>query len=90
LGVEVVEIGRHLIEENKDRLTAFEELEPVLFVRGLGPTSPECLELISLAELTGNFPPEEIVGVVASVEGSDAGLLKSPCGQEARTVFVSE
>ena len=48
LGVEVVEVRRHLIEQDEDGLVALEELEPVLFVRRLGPAGPERPELIRL------------------------------------------
>ena len=50
---------------------AFEELEPVLFIRGLGTARPEGLELLTLAELIGDLAPKEMVWVVAAVEGSE-------------------
>ena len=59
LRVEVVEVGRHLVEQDEDGLIAFEELEPVLFVRRLGTAGPESLELLALAELIGDLAPEE-------------------------------
>ena len=77
LGVEVVEVGRHLVEQDEDRLVALEQLEPVLLVRRLRPAGPERLELIALAELVGDLAPEEVVGVVAAVEGGDAARCES-------------
>ena len=57
LGIEVVEVGRHLVEKDQDRLTAIEELQPVRLVRRLGAAGPERLELISLAELARRSHP---------------------------------
>ena len=73
LRVEVVEVRRHLIEQDEDGLVALEELQPVLFVRRLGTAGPERLELLAFAELVGDLAPEEVVGVVAAVEGGDVG-----------------
>lgn len=93
LGVQVVEVRRHLIEENKNRLVALEELEPVLLVRCLGTTRPESPKLIALVELIGDLAPEEVIGVVAAIEcGNGSGFkcrrvsssaavcLAEPCG----------
>ena len=86
LRVEVVEVRRHLIEQNENRLIAIEELEPVLLIRGLGAACPERLELVALAELIGDLAPEEVVWIVAAVEGSDVWrLLKAEaCGIPAQ------
>ena len=74
LRVEVVEVGRHLVEQDENGLVAVEELEPVLLVRRLGTAGPERLELIALAELIGDLAPEEVVRIVATVERRDAAL----------------
>jgi hypothetical protein len=69
LGVEVVEVRWHLIEQNENGLITLKELQPVLLVRRFGTARPECFELIPLAELVGDLAPEEVVWVIAAVEG---------------------
>ena len=39
---------------------AFKKHEPVLLIRRLGTARPECLKLISFAELVGDLTPEEV------------------------------
>ena len=78
LRVEVVEVRRHLVEQDEDGLVALEELEPVLLVRRLGTAGPERLELIALAKLVGDLAPEEVVRVVAAVERRDVGRARRP------------
>ena len=76
LRVEVVEVRRHLVEQDQDWIVALEELEPVLLVRRLGTAGPERLELIALAELVGDLAPEEVIRVVPAVERRDIGRVE--------------
>ncbi len=73
LGIEVVKIRRHFIEQDEDGLVTFEELQPVLLLGRFGTGRPERLELVALAELVGDFAPEEVVGIIAAIEGGDVG-----------------
>ena len=53
------------------------KLQPVLFVWSLGAAGPEGFKLLAFAELVGNLTPEEVVGVVATIKGSDVGHPKA-------------
>jgi hypothetical protein len=76
LGVKIVEIGRHLVKQDKDRLVSIEKLEPVFLVRGLGTAGPEGRKLICLAELIGDLSPEKMIGIIAAVESGDVSACK--------------
>ena len=90
LRVEIVEVGRHLVEQDENGMLALEELEPVLFVRGLRAARPERFELIPFAELVGDLAPKEVVGIVAAVESSDVGAPKGRGMGHPRAVCFSE
>jgi hypothetical protein len=76
LGVEVVEVGRHLIEQDEDGLSAVKQRQPVLLIRSLGTIGLKRLELFALAELIGDCAPEAVVRVVAPTEGGDVGRVE--------------
>ena len=90
LGVEIVEVRRHLVEEDQDRALTVEQLEPVLLVRRLRTRRLEVAECVALAELVGDLAPEEVVRAVAAVEGGDGGALERVDMLGARAVAISE
>ena len=85
-----MEVGRHLVQQDQDGLVAVEEFEPILLVRCLGPAGPERLELLALAELIGDLAPEEMVRVVAAVEGRDVGGVEGIGVEHAAAVLLAQ
>src|SRR5205823_4757900 len=77
LGIEIVEVGRHLIEQDEDGVATLKQFEPGVLIWGLGAPGPEGLELLAPAELVGDLAPEEVVGVIATVEGGDGSFVES-------------
>ena len=76
LRVKIVKIRRHLVEKDEDRSLTVEEVKPVLLIGCLRTGRPEFPKCVALAELLGNFSPEEVVGVVAPVKGGDSGAIE--------------
>src|SRR4029434_10601072 len=90
LGSKRVEIRWHLIEQNEDRRAAIKKLQPVLFVWSLGDAGPEGFLWRAFAKLIGNLAPEEMVGVVATVESGDVGHLEGLGVGEATAVLLAQ
>lgn len=68
-----MEVGRHFVEEHQHRFATVKEPQPVLFVGRLRARVPEGFELVAAAKLVGDFTPEEMVGVVATVKRRNPG-----------------
>jgi hypothetical protein len=85
-----VEVGRHLIQQDEDGPVTLKELQPVLFIRRLWARSPEGSELIPLAKLVGDFPPEVVVGTVPTVQGCDVSRIERDCVQIPTAVHLAK
>ena len=77
LGVEVVEVRRHLVQKDEDRLLALEQMQPVGLIGRLRSGGPELPEQFALAELVGDRAPEELLRGVAPVERRDVRATRS-------------
>ena len=71
----VVEIGRQFVKQDQGRLVP-DDFLPLTLIDGLGAVRPIRLDGFCSPELGGDFAPDEVVGVVATVERSNARLAK--------------
>ena len=86
---QVMEVRRHLIQQNEDR-TLVEQLQPVLLVWCFRPVRPEVSELPRLAELLRNLTPKEMIRAVATIEGSDLGDAELLAVRDVRAVLLAK
>ena len=85
-----MEIGRHLVEQDQDWTSTLEQFEPVLLVRGLRASRPESAEFVALSKLFGDLTPEEVIRVVAAIEGRDGGAFERVGVRYARGELPSQ
>jgi len=90
LSVEIVEVRRHFIQQDEDRLVAIEQLEPILLVGSFRPSGPKRLELISLVELIGDLTPKEVIRIVPAIERGGASALEGRSMWHSRAVSLAK
>ncbi len=74
-----MEVGRHFIKQDENGFIAFEQLEPVFFIRGFRAGCPKRTETISFAKLACDFTPEKMIRIVPAVKCGDIGTYEGSC-----------
>jgi len=67
-----LEVARHLVEEDQDRVSA-KDFGPFIDAGGLGAVAPEGRHDVGLPELLGDVTPEQGVGVLEAAEDHHLG-----------------